>query len=166
MATALSARFRFPLLRSAQFTAFLTKLRSSPAAASMSGSHRDEARITGLFIMHSQQRKGRTAYKLFISLSPLEYFAPSQRRRPKGTATHLVTHIPRCEALDPVVHLTGRQLGRLSQHARHDAGFWCAGMAPFLENTSIAVQIGLCKLDVAPTSCLHQHGGDPVTLDY
>jgi len=65
-------RLRLPMLRKAQFTAFLTKLRSSPAAASMRGNASTKSASLAVLSCTAsvQQRKGGPAHKLFFLTGP------------------------------------------------------------------------------------------------
>ena len=123
--------FLRPMLRSAQLTPFLTKLRSSVAAASISGKPGEEGLVAALLVVQreaGEQGEGGAPDELGRVVGPAVDHREGVRRLVEQLEAERVADRPIVEVAGPAVHLFGRQQGRIAdiggQHARLvDAGF-------------------------------------------
>ena len=135
------SRLRLPMLRSAQLTAFLTKLRSSKASRSTSSSSATNASSAGRLVVHGEARHKGKAGALDELLGPAR---PGGRLCSRRSASveevggHLVAEVPGVEVGRPALHLRFVDLVGLVDERGQQAGFVVAG-APQPEGELVVV---------------------------
>ena len=117
-----AATLRLPMLRSAQLTPFLTKLRGSVAAASMSGSRSRNARVGGVLVVQRQRGQQRERGALDELARPFaahwSTLRPGVRRAIEQVEGQRVADRPVVEVARPAIHLRRRDARRIGDERR------------------------------------------------
>ena len=135
------------MLRSAQLTAFFTKLRSSKASRSTSSKQLHEGLVASRLVVHGEaghEGEAGALDELRGPARPGDRLRPGEGRAVEEIGRHLVADVPRIEVGRPALHLSHVDLVWFVDEGGQQASFVVAG-APQLEGELVIVAEVLCQ---------------------